>query len=202
MVVHVPKAAALFSLAIIIFIRHSGWSSSGRITTAGEFFIAESEAAISAGISDSSASGPPATPKSAVKVSGSYETLNNALQLANPLTSSTPTGELDLVGVVLSDNLAHLSGLVDYDQSDSSNPVAVLGASITGSFAEDTSNQGRATGSVMILTPTTAGAYPFISPAGPSFNVAYYRINSSQAFVLQTDASASSSGLLFQQLLP
>jgi len=54
----------------------------------------------------------------------------------------------------------------------------------------------------MISTPSTAGAYPFISPAGPSFNVAYYRINSSQAFVLQTDASASSSGLLFQQLLP
>ena len=258
------------------FYQHSGWSSAGRTITAGEFFIDEGEIDISAGISDSSASGPPATPKSAVKVSGSYEDLsdgtgsltlvdaggsstfnlyvvdrnvnifdpnasptgffsgggnalmlhtdanvngtgvvirntelgfppllgNNALQLTNPITSSTPTSELDLVGVVLSDNLAHLSGLVDYDQSDSSNPVAVLGASITGSFVEDTLNQGRAIGSVTISTPSTAGAYPFISPAGPSFNVAYYRINSSQAFVLQTDASASSSGLLFQQLLP
>ena len=258
------------------FYQNSGWSSAGRTTTAGEFFILESENDISAGISDSNAGGPPATPKSAVKVSGSYDSFpdgtgsltlvdaggsstfnlyvvdhnvnifdpnaspagffsgggnalmlhtdanvngtgvvignaelgfpplvgNNALQLTNPITSSTPTNELDLVGFALSDGLAHLSGLVDYDQSDSSNPVAVLGASITGSFAEDTLNQGRATGSVMISTPSTAGAYPFISPAGPSFNVAYYRINSSQAFVLQTDASASSSGLLFQQLLP
>jgi hypothetical protein len=258
------------------FYQNSGWSSARRTTTAGEFFIFEADIDISAGISDSSASGSPATPKSAVKVSGSLDSFpdgtgsltlvdaggsstfnlyvvdknvnifdpnaspagffsgggnalmlhtdanvngtgvvirntelgfpplvgNNALQLTNPTTSSTPTSELDLVGFALSDGLAHLSGLVDYDQSDSSNPVAVLGASITGSFAEDTLNQGRATGSVKISTPTTAGAYPFISPAGPSFNVAYYRINSSQAFVLQTDASASSSGLLFQQLLP
>jgi hypothetical protein len=258
------------------FYQNSGWSSAGRTTTAGEFFIFEADIDISAGISDSSASGSPATPKSAVKVSGTFDSFpdgtgsltlvdaggsstfnlyvvdknvnildpnaspagffsgggnalmlhtdanvngtgvvirntelgfpplvgNNALQLTNPITSSTPTSELDLVGFALSDGFAHLSGLVDYDQSDSSNPVAVLGASITGSFAEDTLNQGRATGSVKISTPTTAGAYPFISPAGPSFNVAYYRINSSQAFVLQTDASASSSGLLFQQLLP
>lgn len=259
------------------FYQHSGWSSPGRTTTAGEFFIVESENGISAGISDSTASGSPATPKSGVQVSGSYDSSslngtgsltlvdaggrstfnlyvvdrnvnildpnaspagffsgggnalmlhtdasvngtgamirntepgfppflgNNALQLTNPITSSTPTSELDLVGVVLSDNLAHLSGLVDYDQSDSSSPVAVLGASITGSFVEDTLNQGRATGSVTISTPSTAGAYPFIPPAGPSFIVAYYRINSSQVFVLQADASASSSGLLFQQLLP
>jgi hypothetical protein len=92
--------------------------------------------------------------------------------------------------------------LADYDHSDSSNPVAVLDASVTGSFVEDTLNQGRATGSITIPTPSTAEAYPFISPAAPSFNVAYYRINSSQAFVLQTDTSASSSGFLIQQLLP
>lgn len=127
---------------------------------------------------------------------------NNGLQLTNVITSSTPPNELDLVGVVLSDGLAHLSGLVDYDQSDSSNPVAVLGASITGSFVEDTLNQGRATGIVTISTTSTGGAYPFIPPAGASFNVTYYRINSSQAFALQTDASASSSGFLLQQLLP
>jgi len=257
--------------------QHSGWSSSGRTTTAGEFFTDEDDVVITAGISDSSASGSPVTPKSAVQVSGSYNsnfpdstgslTLedaggsstfnlyvvdsyvnifdpnasptgfasaqgnalmlhtdanvngtgvvirggypgfppspgNNALQLTNSITSSTPTSELDLVGVVGSDGLGPLSGLGDYDQSDSSNPVAVLGASIAGSFVEDTLNRGRATGSVTISTPSTAGAYPFISPAGSSFNVAYYRINSSQAFVLQTDASASSSGLLFQQILP
>jgi hypothetical protein len=258
------------------FYQHSGWSSSGRTTTAGELFIFETDSDISAGVSDSSASGSPASPKSAVKVSGSYDSLpggngsltlvdaggsstfnlyvvdrnvnifdpnaspfgffsgggnalmlhtdanlngtgvvirntkpgfppmlgNNGLQLTNVITSSTPASELDLVGVAPSDSLAHLSGLVDYDRSDSSNPVSVLGASITGSLVEDTLNQGRATGSVTILTPSTAGAYPFIPPAGPSFNVTYYRINSSQAFVLQTDVSASSSGFLIQQQLP
>jgi hypothetical protein len=97
---------------------------------------------------------------------------------------------------------AHLLGLADYDGSDSSTAVAVLGASVTGSFIEDTLNQGRATGSITIPTPSTPGAYPFISPAAPSFNVAYYRINSSQAFVSQTDTSASASGFVIQQLLP
>jgi hypothetical protein len=259
------------------FYQSSGWNSPGRTTTAGEFLVAEYDNDISGGISDSSASGSPAIPKSAVQVSGSYNSDfpdstgsltfedaggrstfnlyvvdrsvdifdpnaspagffsgagnalmlhtdanvngtgvvirnaelgfppllgNNALQLTNPITSLTPTSELDLVGVVGSYGLGHLSGLVDYDQSDPSNPVPVLGASITGSLVEDTLNQGRAIGSVTISTPSAAGAYPFISSAGPSFNVTYYRINSSQAFVLQTDASAISSGFLLQQLLP
>jgi hypothetical protein len=126
----------------------------------------------------------------------------NALQLTKTVTSSTTANELDLVGVAPADGVAHLSGLVDYDQSDLSTPVAVLGASVTGSFVEDAFNQGRATGSITIPTPSTAGAYPFISPGAPSFGVAYYRINSSQAFVLQTDTSASSSGFLIEQLLP
>jgi hypothetical protein len=126
---------------------------------------------------------------------------NNALQLTNAITTSTTTNELDLIGVVPADGVAHLLGLADYDQNSSS-PVAVLGASVTGSFVEDTLNQGRATGSIAIPTPSAAGAYPFISPAAPSFNVAYYRINSSQAFVLQSDTSANSSGFAIQQLLP
>ena len=127
---------------------------------------------------------------------------HNALQLTNAITTSTTTDEKDLVGVVQADGVTHLSGLADYDQSDSSSPVAVLGASVTGSFVADTQNQGRATGSITIPTPSTAAAYPFISAAAPSFNVSYYRINGSQAFVLQTDTSASISGFLIQQLLP
>ena len=126
---------------------------------------------------------------------------NNALQLTNAITTST-TNEVDLTGFVAADGVAHLFGLADYDQSDSSNPVAVLGASVTGSFVADTLNPGRATGSITIPTPPTAGAYPFISAATPSFNVAYYRINSSQTFMLQTDTSASASGFVIQQLLP
>jgi hypothetical protein len=258
------------------FYQHSGWSSAGRTTTAGEFFIPEGDSDVSAGISDSNAGGSPANPKSPVKVSGSYDSSNggtgtltlidaagsstfnlyvvdknvnildpnaspagffsgggnaltlhtdpningtgvlirnpdvgfspflgnNALQLTNAIATSATTNELDLIGAVPADGGAHLSGLADYDQSDSSNPVAVLGASVTGSFADDTLNQGRATGSISIPIPSTAGAYPFISPAAPSFSVTYYRINNSQAFVLQSDTSASSSGFLIQQLLP
>jgi hypothetical protein len=127
---------------------------------------------------------------------------NNALQLTNAVTTSTTTNELDLVGVVPADGIANLSGSADYDDSASSTPVAVLGASVTGSFVEDPADQGRATGTITIPTPSTAGAYPFISAAAPSFNVTYYRISSSQAFVLQTDTSAGSSGFLFQQLFP
>lgn len=257
------------------FYQHSGWSSAGRAITAGEFLINEGDSDISAGISDSNAGGSPANPKSAVKVSGSYDSSgfatgsltlvdaggsstfnlyvvdrnvntldpnasptglfsgggnalmlhtdanvngtgvmirntnpgfspflgNNALQLTNAITTST-TNEVDLTGFVAADGVAHLFGLADYDQTDSSNPVAVLGASVTGSFVTDTLNQGRATGSITIPTPSTAGAYPFISAATPSFNVAYYRINSSQTFMLQTDTSASTSGFVIQQLLP
>jgi hypothetical protein len=78
---------------------------------------------------------------------------NNALQLTNAITTSTTTNELDLVGVVPADGIAHLLGLADYDGSDPSTPVAILGASVTGSFVADTPNQGRATGTITILTP-------------------------------------------------
>jgi hypothetical protein len=258
------------------FYQHSGWSSAGRTITTGEFFIPEGDNDISAGISDSNAGGSPANPKSAIKVSGSYDspsfatgslTLtdaagsstfnlyvvdkdvnildpnaspsgfffgggnalmldtdanvngtgfmirnaitgfypflgNNALQLTNAITTSTTGSELDLVGIVPADGFANLSGSADYDGSALATPIAVLDASVTGSFVADTLNQGRATGMITIPTPSTAGAYPFISAAAPSFNVAYYRISSSQAFVLQTDTSAGSSGFLIQQLLP
>jgi hypothetical protein len=123
---------------------------------------------------------------------------NNALQLTNAST----TDELELVGVVPADGFANLSGFADYDQSDPTNAVAMIGTPVAGSFMQDPLNQGRATGSITIPTPSTAGAYPFISAAAPSFNVTYYRINNSQAFVLETDTSASSSGFVSQQLLP
>jgi hypothetical protein len=270
------QGASVIFLSDHYFYQHSGWSSAGGTITAGEFFINEGDSDISAGISDSNAGGSPANPKSAVKVSGSYDSLdhgagnltlvdaagnstfnlyvvdknvnildpnasptgffsgggntlmlhtdaningtgvlirntnpgfspflgNNALQLTNAITTSTTTNEVDLIGFVAADGVGRLFGLADYDQSDSSNPVAVLGAPVTGSFVEDPLNQGRATGSITIPTPSTTGAYPFISLAAPSFNAAYYRIDSSQAFVLQTDTSASISGFAIQQLLP
>jgi hypothetical protein len=67
---------------------------------------------------------------------------NNALQLTNAITTSTTTNELDLIGVVPADGIAHLVGLADYDQSDPSDPAAVFGAPVTGSFVEDFLNQG------------------------------------------------------------
>jgi hypothetical protein len=127
---------------------------------------------------------------------------NNALQLSNAITTSTTTNELDLVGVVQGDGISQLSGPADYDGSDPSDPGAVLGAAVTGSFVADPLNQRRAKGSITIPTPSTVGAYPFISSAASSFNVTYYRINSSQGFVLQSDTSASTSGFVIQQLLP
>jgi hypothetical protein len=57
------------------FYQHYGWSSGGRTTTAGEFFIVETESDISGGISDSNTDGTVANPKSAVKVTGSYASL-------------------------------------------------------------------------------------------------------------------------------
>ena len=124
---------------------------------------------------------------------------NHALNLTNTVTTSTATDESDLVGVVSSDGSSKfVNGLADYDKNDSANPaiLPVLGVSTTGTFAADTTNSGRFTGSFTVAP----GAYPFISAA--AFNVSFYQASGSQAFVIQTDSSANVSGYLLQQLLP
>jgi hypothetical protein len=124
---------------------------------------------------------------------------NYALNLTNTITTSTATDESDLVGVVSSDGSSKfVNGLADYDKNDSANPaiLPVLGASFTGTFAADTTNSGRFTGSFTV----TPGAYPFISAA--AFNVSFYQASGSQAFVIQTDSSGNGSGYLLQQQLP
>src|SRR6267378_1047716 len=124
---------------------------------------------------------------------------NYALNLTNSITTSTTTDEADLVGVVSSDGSSKfVNGLADYDKNDSANPaiLPVLGASFTGTFAADTANSGRFTGSFTV----TPGAYPFISAT--AFNVSFYQASGSQAFVIQTDLSANVSGYLLQQQLP
>jgi hypothetical protein len=123
---------------------------------------------------------------------------NYALNLTNTITTS-PTDESDLVGVVSSDGSSKfVNGLADYDKNDSANPaiLPVLGASFAGTFAADTTNAGRFTGSFTV----TPGAYPFISAA--AFNVSFYQASGSQAFVIQTDSSGNGSGYLLQQQLP
>jgi len=130
---------------------------------------------------------------------------NYALNLTNSITTSTSTNELDLVGVVSSDDSAKfVNGLADYDQNDSGNPAIVLvpGASVTGTFSADSTNPGHFTGSFTVPTPSTPGAYPFISASATTFNVSFYQASGSQAFVIQTDSTANVSGYLLQQQLP
>jgi hypothetical protein len=130
---------------------------------------------------------------------------NHALNLTNSVTISTSTNELDLVGVVSSDDSAKfLNGLADYDQNDSGNPaiVRVPGASVTGTFTADSTNPGHFTGSFTVPTPNTPGVYPFISASATTFNVSFYQASGSQAFVIQTDSTANVSGYLLQQQLP
>ena len=123
-----------------------------------------------------------------------------ALNLKNSIAASTPN-ELDLVGIVTSDGSGKfINGAADYDQSDSVNPVTVSGASFTGSFAADSANPGRFTGSFSI--PTPMGGYPFIPPSATTLNVSFYQASGSQALVIQTDNTANISGFLAQQRLP
>ncbi len=127
---------------------------------------------------------------------------NSAIQLTNVVTSPATTEELDLIGVAPADGVGQIvSGLADYDQNGLSDPVAVLQAPIAGSYVADP-HQGRATGSLTVNTPSDAGAYPLISGSPGSFKVSYYRINGSQAFVIQTDNTADISGYLLQQIFP
>jgi hypothetical protein len=128
---------------------------------------------------------------------------NQALQLTNSVTTFTATNELDLVGVIASDGSEHfVNGLADYDQNDSSSPVPVLGASVTGTFVADTDNPGRFTGTFTIPTPASAEAYPFISSSATTFQMSFYQIDKSQTFIMQTDSSANISGHLIWQLFP
>ncbi len=93
-----------------------------------------------------------------------------------------------------------VNGLADYDQNGLSDPVAVLKAPIADSYVAGF-QQGRATGSLTVTT-SDAEAHPLIAASAASFNVSYYRINSSQVFVLQTDNTADISGYLLQQFFP
>ena len=126
-----------------------------------------------------------------------------AIQLRNSTIANSAAEEVDLAGVVSGDGRASfVSGLADYDRDGSSSSDAVLNASVTGDFAPDSGFVRHYTGSITIPTPTSAGAYPFIPSSAATFSVSYYRISGTEAFVLQTDSSANSSGFLFFQQFP
>ena len=121
---------------------------------------------------------------------------NQGLNLQNSIAASTPN-ELDLVGVVTSDGSGNLSnGAADYDQDNSPSAVGPF----TGTFAADTANPGRFTGSFSIPTPPSG--YPFIPPSVTTFNVSFYEVSGTQILLIQTDSTANTSGYLFQQRLP
>jgi hypothetical protein len=121
---------------------------------------------------------------------------NQGLNLQNSIAASTPN-ELDLVGVVTSDGSGNLSnGAADYNQDNSPSTVGPF----TGTFAADTANPGRFTGSFSI--PTPPGGYPFIPPSVTTFNVSFYQVSGTQILLIQTDNTANISGYLFQQRLP
>ena len=126
-------------------------------------------------------------------------TASNALNLADPVVTTTTTNEFDLVGVVSSDGTSKFtSGLSDYDENDSGNAaiLPVLGTATTGTFTADTMNAGHFTGTFTV----TAGAYPFISAS--AFGVSFYQASGAQAFVIETDVSGNGTGYLLQQQFP
>src|SRR6266576_3189616 len=129
---------------------------------------------------------------------------NHALNLINSVTSLTPPNEVHLAGMLASDGAANFTGTADYGQNSAyAPPSAVLGNTLSGTFASDSVNPGHFTGAFTLASdPTNLMWFPFISPTISTFNVSYYQASSSQALVIQTDTSADAWGYLLQQQLP
>jgi hypothetical protein len=129
---------------------------------------------------------------------------NHGLNLVNSITSLTPPNEIHLAGRLASDGTANFTGTADYGQNSAyAPPSAVLGNSLSGTFAPDSVNPGHFTGSFTLASdPTNLLWFPFISPTISTFNVSYYQASSSQALVIQTDTTADVWGYLLQQQLP
>jgi hypothetical protein len=64
------QGSSVVFLANTYSYEHSGWGSSGLTIGAGQFYIEESDAVISSGISDSNTGGSPSNPHTGVSVSG------------------------------------------------------------------------------------------------------------------------------------
>ena len=134
---------------------------------------------------------------------------NNALNLENAIAAASPR-EVVLAGVVTGDGVSNFTnGIADYDWDDAANPMltVMLQSPFTGSYAADSNNAGHFTGTFNVPTPAAnppllPTTYSFILPSTNTFNVSIYQANGSQAFLIQTDATASVSGLLMLQQLP
>ncbi|HUC52823.1 MAG TPA: hypothetical protein VMR90_02175 [Candidatus Cybelea sp.] len=133
----------------------------------------------------------------------------NALNLENAIVAPSPR-EVVLAGVFTSDGVSSFTnGLADYDWDDATTPTStvILQTPFTGSYAADSANNGHFTGTFNIPTPAAnppalTTTYPFILPSTNIFSVSIYQASGSQAFIVQTDATANVSGFLIQQQLP
>jgi hypothetical protein len=129
---------------------------------------------------------------------------NHALNLTNSVDSSTPTmvNEVHLVSRLASDGAANFTGTADYGQNGAFFPNVVKGNILSGTFAADSSNPGRFTGSFTLGTDPNIALFSFIAPAVSTFQVSYYQASDSQALIIQTDTSADAWGYLLRQRLP
>jgi len=129
---------------------------------------------------------------------------NHGLNLINSITSLTPPNEIHLAGRLSSDGTANFTGTADYGQNGGhAPPNAVIGNTLSGTFAADSVNPGHFTGSYTLASDAANPLwFPYISPTISTFSVSYYQASSSQALVIQTDMSADVWGYLLQQQLP
>lgn len=135
--------------------------------------------------------------------------LNYALNLLNAIDAPTPN-EIDLVGLLTSDSVSAFTGnLADYTENTGPNPM--LGAPLIGAFTVDpntASHPGRYTGSFSVTSLAVASGYTYPSGTATAaatkstFNVAIYQATPSQAFVVETDNQAITTGQMVQQNLP
>jgi hypothetical protein len=137
-------------------------------------------------------------PQASPKVFSSHYALN----LGNAIAASTPN-EIDLVGILTSDGSSNFTAnLADYTQA-SPMPNPMIGAPLSGTFAV---LSGRYIGSFTVTS--LVGGYSFLtgsitaSATPATFSVAIYQATTSQAFVVETDAHAITTGQMVQQNLP
>jgi hypothetical protein len=112
------------------------------------------------------------------------------------LTSAPNVGtEADLTGQVVAGLSGNLNGTADYaNDAGSSTTFSTTNATCTGTFAPDSNNPGRLTGTLLL---TTGGTLQFV-PGGVTQNLSYYQADGSRIFAVETDANVT-TGILMHQ---
>jgi hypothetical protein len=126
---------------------------------------------------------------------------NYAVKLKNSIAGTTPD-ELDLVGVGTASSGVFANGLADYDEDETFNAPTMFGAVLTGTFAADGAHVGHSTGAFTVTPPTSGYVFVPGTAAPTTIGVSIYQASAAQAFVVETDATASVDGMLVLQQLP